>query len=84
MQVGQYKGYPIYVSDKKNKKYYAIVENRKVYFGDSRYQHYYDKMGYYSYLDHGDKERRRRYKQRHEKDRHVKGSAGWLSDQILW
>jgi hypothetical protein len=84
MKVGTYKGYPIYVSDKKLKKYYAMVGNRKVYFGDSRYEQYYDKMGHYSHLNHNNKERRKRYKQRHEKDRHNKGSAGWFADQILW
>jgi hypothetical protein len=30
------------------------------------------------------KTRRRLYKQRHEKDRHVKGSNGWLADKLLW
>jgi hypothetical protein len=30
------------------------------------------------------KERRRLYKQRHEKDRHKTGSNGWYADKILW
>jgi hypothetical protein len=30
------------------------------------------------------KQRRRLYKIRHEKDRGVKGSAGWYADEILW
>ena len=30
------------------------------------------------------KTRRRLYKMRHEKDRHVKWSRGWLADQLLW
>jgi hypothetical protein len=30
------------------------------------------------------KTRRRLYKKRHEKDRHVKGSNGWLADKLLW
>ena len=30
------------------------------------------------------KNRRRLYKMRHEKDRHVKWSRGWLSDKLLW
>jgi hypothetical protein len=84
MKVGTYKGYPIYVSNRSNKKYYAIVDGRKVHFGDTRYEQYKDKMKYYSRLDHNDKERRKRYKQRHEKDRHNKGSAGWFADNILW
>ena len=28
--------------------------------------------------------KRRLYKLRHEKDRHVKGSAGYYADQLLW
>jgi len=30
------------------------------------------------------KTRRHLYKQRHEKDRHVKWSNGWLADKLLW
>jgi hypothetical protein len=30
------------------------------------------------------KTRRRLYKMRHEKDRHVKWSNGWLADKLLW
>jgi len=84
MKIGTYKGYPIYLSERVNKKYYAVVNNHKVHFGDKRYEHYFDKMGHYSNLDHNDKERRKRYKQRHEKDRHIKDSAGWFADNILW
>lgn len=29
-------------------------------------------------------ERRKLYKQRHEKDRHVRGSAGFYADKLLW
>jgi len=39
---------------------------------------------YSDYLQHGDAERRRRYKMRHEKNRHVKGSPGFYADKILW
>ena len=28
--------------------------------------------------------RRKAYKMRHEKDRHVKGSAGFYADKLLW
>jgi len=28
--------------------------------------------------------RRKLYKQRHEKDRHIRGSAGYYADKILW
>jgi hypothetical protein len=30
------------------------------------------------------KTRRRLYKKRHEKDRHIKWSNGWLADKLLW
>lgn len=30
------------------------------------------------------KTRRRLYKMRHEKDRHIKNSAGYYADKILW
>ena len=30
------------------------------------------------------KNRRKLYKQRHEKDRHIVGSNGWYADKILW
>jgi len=30
------------------------------------------------------KTRRRLYKQRHEKDRHIKGTKDWYADQLLW
>jgi hypothetical protein len=30
------------------------------------------------------KTRRRLYKMRHEKDRHIRGSRGWWADKLLW
>ena len=30
------------------------------------------------------KTRRRLYKMRHESDRHIKWSRGWLADKLLW
>ena len=41
-------------------------------------------IGYDDFLSHGDPERRRRYKIRHEKNRHIVGSAGYYADRILW
>ena len=41
-----------------------------------------EKKGYY---DKGYANKRRKlYKERHEKDRHVVGSAGYYADKILW
>jgi hypothetical protein len=30
------------------------------------------------------KTRRRLYRIRHEKDRHIKGTSGWYADKLLW
>ena len=76
-------------SSNPKKKYDAyLLHNgkiKKVPFGDTAYQQYQDKaLGLYKYLDHLDKDRRIRYKLRHEQDRHIKYSAGWFSDKYLW
>jgi len=84
MNIGTFKGYNIYVSNKYPKKYYALVGNKKVYFGDVRYEHYYDKMGYYSNLNHLNKERRRLYRLRHKATHNKIGSPSWFSWYILW
>lgn len=83
-RVGTYAGYPIHISDRWPKKYYAEVGGRKVHFGDVRYQQYHDKMGRYSHLDHLNPARRASYKTRHHKDRLARGTPGWFADQILW
>ena len=39
----------------------------------------------YGYYEKGFANKRRKlYKERHEKDRHVLGSAGYYADKILW
>lgn len=76
----------------KNKKYSAILKNaetgriKKVNFGDKRYQHFKDKtgLGIYSHLNHGDPERRRRYRLRHAKTMTKKYSPSWFSAKYLW
>ncbi len=48
-------------SNYKNKKYDAILENKydgtikKIPFGDTRYQQYHDRLGFYNHLNHSDK-----------------------------
>jgi len=41
-------------------------------------------LRYSDFLQHQDPDRRKRYKQRHEKDRHKGGTAGYYADKILW
>lgn len=80
------------VSKKKNKKYNAVLVNKKnnnvvrVPFGDKRYEQYFDAaLGYYSKKNHLDPERRRLYRIRHDKDL-KKGyySPGFFSYFYLW
>lgn len=80
-------------SNTANKKYDAILINRKtkkekrIPFGDSRYEHYKDKtgLGLFTSKNHLDKKRRDLYKMRHQKD--IKDgyySAGYFSMHYLW
>jgi hypothetical protein len=88
----EYKIKEFSVSNKKNKKYDVILENKKtkktktLSFGDFRYQHYKDKvLGVYSYLDHNDKKRRDRYHKRHIGFiKHGYYSPGYFSLMYLW
>ncbi len=83
MFVANFKGYDIYISPRENKKYMAIVNDKKIHFGDKRYQHYKDKLKHYAYLDHNDKARRQLYYMRHGLTA-PKGTAKWFAHNILW
>ncbi len=89
--------YSVFVSKAKNKKYSVRIKTdegktKLIHFGDSRMQQYKDKLGHYSNLDHGDKERRRRYLARAKgiKDKNGnltwknKNSANYYSIKYLW
>jgi hypothetical protein len=41
-------------------------------------------LDYEDFNTHGDENRRRLYKIRHEKTRHKKGTPSYFADQILW
>ncbi len=71
-------------STRKNKKYMVTVNNKTVHFGDTRYQHYFDKIGLYSHLNHMDKDRRRNFRKRHFKNSQVKYSPAWFALHYLW
>lgn len=73
-----------------NKKYSVMVKSTSgnlkiIHFGDSRYQQYHDQIGRYQHLDHFDRERRKRYRQRHIKDNiNNKNTPGYWSWWYLW
>ena len=79
--------YKPFVSKAKNKKYSVYVmkngKKRLIHFGDSRYGQFKDKIGHYSSLDHNDKERKKRYYQRHGQTTD-KNSAKYWSHKVLW
>lgn len=79
-------------SHTKKKKYDAILVNKKtgrtktVPFGAKGYQHFKDStgLGHYSNLNHGDRDRRRRYRARHRATAKHKFSSSWFSYYYLW
>ena len=79
--------YQPFPSRAKNKKYSVYVlkkgKKRLIHFGDSRYKHFKDKLGFYAHLNHFDKTRKRRYYARHGKTTN-KNTAKYWSNKILW
>jgi hypothetical protein len=76
-------------------KYNAILQHRgtkrikKVPFGAIKpdgtpYEQYKDRIGGYAEYDHGDRDRRKRYRQRHEGEDAKKFSSGYFSLKYLW
>lgn len=79
----------------KNKKYTAFLRNKKtnrinkIHFGAIKedgipYEQYYDKLKLYSSYNHLDKDRRKRYIERHKKDINKPYSASYFSLFYLW
>lgn len=79
-------GFTFIKSKTKNKKYDVYKNNKKITsFGDKRYQHYKDKIGMYSNLNHNDLNRRKLYRARHKNDNITSPtSAGYFSWKYLW
>lgn len=74
------------VSDKKNKKYDVYLSNSNKYlfsYGNTNYQHFYDKLGYYKNLNHNDTERQRLFFLRHKHTNNIY-SAKFFAAYFLW
>lgn len=70
------KNFKIVKSNTKNKRFTAIINNKKINFGSA--------VGY-TYIDHGDDTKRRNYIARHRVNEDWdKINAGSLSRYILW
>ena len=48
-------------STRKDKKLMTVVDGKKVHFGFPKMQHFKDKLGEWSSLDHNDKQRRKNF-----------------------
>jgi hypothetical protein len=68
-------------STKKNKKYDAIINNKKYSFGSILHDQFFDKIGFYHMLNHYDLTRRANYRKRHKNNKKM---AGLLSLNYLW
>ncbi len=80
--------YKPFKSKAKNKKYSVYVKGptgkpRLIHFGDNRYEHFKDKIGEWSHLDHGDPQRKKNYYSRHGKAT-SKDTPKYWSHKILW
>ena len=76
--------YEIFPSTRKFKKYDVLKNGRHfLSFGDKRYQHYKDKIGYYKHLDHKDRKRLDLYYIRHKDTNNINSAKFW-SHLILW
>ena len=80
--------YKPFKSKSKNKKYSVYVlskaGNQKIiHFGSAQHQHYHDKLGKFSHLNHNDKKRRALYYKRHKRTRD-KNTAQYWANHILW
>lgn len=93
MQSKIIKGIEFRKSTRIGKKYMARTKNGKwVHFGALGYQHYKDKIGFYSNLNHLDSQRRKNYRTRHKSIKNSKGvpfykipgTAAYYSYYYLW
>jgi hypothetical protein len=88
--------YEPFKSKAKNKKYSVYVKKddktKLIHFGDTRYEHFFDKIGEYSDLNHLNEERRNRYLERAMGIKNKQGkytykdinSPNWWSINYLW
>jgi hypothetical protein len=76
----------VVMSTRNNKKYDVYKHGKYVLsFGDMRYQHYKDKLGNYSNLDHNDEVRRKKFRDRFGgRDHNNPDKALYWSWNYLW
>ena len=76
--------YTFQVSKRKDKKYDAFKNGKYlVSFGSKNHGHYFDKIGFYSNLNHNDKKRRENYYKRFGQ-KAKPDTAKYFSHHYLW
>ena len=79
--------YEPFPSRAKNKKYSVYVmrdgKRKLIHFGDSRHQHFRDKLNHVSHLDHNDERRRELWYARHGRT-NDRSSARYWAARVLW
>ena len=89
MKIGKYN---YEKSTRPGKKLMTVVDGKTIHFGSSKNEHWKDKTGIWSSLDHNDKERRKKYLSRSSGIKNKKGeltkdnpmSANYHARKILW
>lgn len=81
-------GFTFKKSTRKGKKYDVFDAETGDYitsFGSRIHEHYFDRIGLYSHLNHGDEKRRKNYRSRHRND-HIDDptKAGYFAWHYLW
>ena len=85
--------YDYQLSNNKNKKLMVVINDKKIHFGDIRYEHYYDKTELLNKkLNHNDKKRQTNYLKRSKGIINKKGELTYLnplspnyhSIRVLW
>lgn len=83
--------YVVKFSTRKGKKYDVMSLNKAgdkldydLSFGSAKHQHFKDKLGGYSELDHNDEKRRENYFKRHGSHNNDLSSPKWWSHVFLW
>jgi hypothetical protein len=86
-------GFIYYKSDKPNKKLMVDINGKRIYFGDTRYEHYFDRTGLLNKnYNHLDPKRRLAYLARSTKIKDSMGnfsvnnpeSANFHSARVIW
>ena len=82
--IGDVEGFPIFISDRNDTKYFAIVDNKKVYFGDINNDQYYDIYENYPQLNNYSMQERDRFYLTFGDQVKKRKSSLWFTSHVLY